>query len=315
MALGLGYFSSVGFGEESTWGTAVSRTHWYRLVSSNLRRRTVKIQRPVLGEDSSGMALKHLLVQHMVEGRVVLLVGLEGLGLLLKHALWGTPATTGTNPYTHTYKLGSSQPAGGLTVELIHGNASAEVFEGCRINRLVLRGASGGFVQIEMDIIGETSGGLTSAGSPTYTTNEVEISSHMAGSLSFNSASYTISDNFELVLDNRLRRRMLFGSLYTKDPKPTGRRGVSLSLGVEYETDALPTALTADTQGDVAVTFTNGSRSLAITVHNAYLDDVAHPVETADILSQRAMFLGESDGTDDGLQLVIVNTQSDAVAA
>ena len=41
-----GIGACVGFGEESTWGTAVSRTHWRPLISSSLTRTIEKVPRP-----------------------------------------------------------------------------------------------------------------------------------------------------------------------------------------------------------------------------------------------------------------------------
>ena len=45
----LGRGASLGFGIESTWGTAVARTNWMRVVSTGIDRTIDKVPRPHLG--------------------------------------------------------------------------------------------------------------------------------------------------------------------------------------------------------------------------------------------------------------------------
>lgn len=314
----LGRGAAMGIGEESTWGTAVSRTAWFRLVSSTIKRTVAKTQRGVLAESSSSRNRRaHYIGADDVGGTVVILMGYEGLGLLLKHALHGTPSTTGPSGsiYTHTFKLGTAPPTGGLTIEIIRGTGSAEVFEGCRISKMSWEIEAGGLMKVTLDVIGQTSAGPTSAGTPTYTTNELDVIHHQCGTLSFNSATYTLK-KFTVSLDNHLARRPLLGSKLTADPAPSDFTDVMFDAELEYEGDALLTALTADTESDAVISFAGvSSRSLSFTVHNAYLDDTDVPVNTVGVLPMSIKFRGQSDGTDEGLQIAVANTQSSATAA
>ena len=314
----LGRGAAIGIGEESTWGTAVSRTAWFRAISSTVRRKVSKAPRGVLAEATGSRNRRsHFISNDDVEGTIEFLVGFEGLGLILKHALHGTPSTSAPSGgiYTHTYKLGTAPPTGGLTIEIIRGTGSAEVFEGCRISKLTLSIEAGGLMRVSCDIIGETSGGPTTAGTPSYTSNELDVVHHQAGSLTFNSVSYT-PKKFTVTLDNKLARRQLLGSKLTKDPAPSDFTDVLFDVELEYDADTLLSALTADTESDLAISFAGvSSRTFSVTVHNAYVDDADVPVNTVGVLPHSVKFRGQSDGTDEGFQIAIANTQSSATAA
>src|SRR5262245_14233225 len=127
---------AFGFGNETTWGTAVSRTIWVRGLSESMKRTLSYIPRGVLVEASGSRNIRStFLASDMAGGTLEFLVGYEGMGRILQHILHGTPTTTGpvSSIYTHTYLLATSPPTGGLTIEVIRGNSGiSEVFEGCR---------------------------------------------------------------------------------------------------------------------------------------------------------------------------------------
>jgi hypothetical protein len=315
--LGRGAF--VGLAEEVTWGTAVSpRTHFFRILSASLMRKVNKEGRAVLAQ---GVAARrfHFTKEDLVEGDIEIEMAYEGIGLWLKHAL-GSTATTGTNPYTHTYSQASALPTG-LTIEQaawVGDDASvlSEVFEGCLINSWRARIAVGEIARLTASIIGETSSARGAASTPTYTANDVPMLHHQFGSLTFNSVTYTKVKSIEIQHDNSLGRRMLLGSTVTKRPQRSDFAKTVMRVTAELADSNLITAYTADTQGDVAVSFTGtGGRSSTWTVHNAYLTDHKDAVTGPGVVERTYEFTGESDGTDEGIAIQIVNTQSTAIAA
>ncbi len=312
----LGNGTAIGIGEESTWGTAVSRTHWFRAISESMKRTVTKSPRPVLSEASASRNRRsHYIASDMAGGSFEILMGYEGAGLLLKHILGGSPATTGSSsPYTHTYKLAAA-PQTGLTIEVKRGNGTSEVFEGCKISKATFKIEAGGLMRVTCDVIAQTSGGRTSAGSPTFTTNELDVIHHQAGSLSWNSNSYT-PKAIEVTIDNKMATRQLLGSKLTAEPKPSDFLDVMIKVDLEWENDNLNGSLTADDAADLSITFTGeGSRTIAFTAHNAFLEDVSDPVSSVGVIAQSGTFRAQSDGTDEGLAIVIANTQSSATAA
>jgi len=112
--------------------------------------------------------------------------------------------------------------------------------------------------------------------------------------------------DLSLTVNNGLARRQLLGSTVTKEPLRSDFQSVELSVTLEVE-DALYAALLADTQGDATITFTSGSLSMAFTIQNAYLMEASDPVSDAGVVQMSLTFAAESDGTDEGLQIVMTN--------
>ena len=161
---------------------------------------------------------------------------------------------------------------------------------------------------MDLDVIAETSSARAGATTPAYGAGDTPVLHSHAGQFSFGGASYDLVD-MSLAVNNALARRQLLGSAVTKQPKRNDFQSIELSVTVEVE-DALYAAFLADTQSDAAITFTSGSLSAAFTVHNAYLTSASDPVTSAGIVSQSLTFVGESDGTNEGLAIAIVNNNS-----
>ena len=135
------------------------------------------------------------------------------------------------------------------------------------------------------------------------------------GRFSFNAVNYTAA-RLVIEVDNKLTERHLLGSLNLKEPKQGDFRDIRVTADAEWESDTLQAAYTADTESDLAFTATGvSSRTWAATLHNAYIDDDAAAVSQVGVVPQTTVFRGQSDGTDEGLKIVIANTQSTATAA
>ena len=301
--------SAIGSGEESTWGTAVARSAWRPAISSNLLRTVERVPRPNLQTGAAGvMRRSHFTAADNAGGSVSIELTYENCGMWVKHLL-GAAATTGSSPYTHTYTLGTLPT--GLTIENIRGTGTSEVFEGCRINTGTFAVSAGGVMSLDLDIIAETSAARGTAPTPSYGAGDTPVLHSHAGQFSFNSVSYDLV-SMSLAVNNALARRQLLGSAVTKQPKRNDFQSVELSVEIEVE-DALYQSMIADDQSDAVITFTSGALSAAFTIHNAYLTSASDPVTSAGIVSQSLSFVGESDGTDEGLSIAIVNTNSSAV--
>lgn len=308
----------IGIGEETEWGTAVDRAVWFHGITESMKRSLEKRKRPVLGDHSGNARAprRHYVASDNAGGSFEILVTYEGLGLLLKHALWGHATTGASSPYTHRYKPAATAPTGGLTIEVIRGDGTAEVFSGCRISKLTVKLEAGGLMRCTVEVIAKTSGGRVSAGTPVHTTSrDLEVVHHHGAEATWNAASFGYKA-FELVVDNKLARRQLVGSSNSKDPKPSDDQEITVRLDTEWSNDTLQTGLTADTESDLVLAFTGpGSRELTITVHNAYVADNSAPVTGVGVIAETTNFHGQDDGTDLGIEIEIVNTQAVGTAA
>lgn len=302
---------SFGMGEESTYGTAVSITNWLEMISCTLDREIDYQPEGTLGRsgDAGRMNRRKYVASDNVSGSISFNMAYDDSTLMVfKHAM-GVVATTGTaTPYAHAISLGALPT--GLSIEK-HANASkAEKFEGCKITDFTVNIAAGGLMTCDATFIGETSGGLVAAGTPTYSTSTEEIKHHHAGQLSFNAVNYDITD-LTISASSGVDRRQVLGSKLTKEPTPAGKREVTFSVTYEWLADTLHAAFIAGTESDVAITFTgSGDNTLIITGHNAYVSSVSTPIQGPGVISQTVEFTCQSDGTDLGLKFAFTNANA-----
>jgi hypothetical protein len=233
------------------------------------------------------------------------------MGLLCKH-LMGAVSTTGTNPYTHVYTFADDVPTG-LTIENIRGTGTSEVFEGCRLNTGSFTVSAGGVMTCDFDVIAETGAATPrgSAGTPTFSATDAPILHSQAGQFTFNGATYDLID-MTLTVNNALAVRQHLGSTVTAKPLRSDFQSVELAITVEVE-DALYAAFISDTESDAHITFTDGTRSFRIDLQNAYLSTVTDPISDANVVRQSITLIGQSDGTDEGLKLTVINGDSTGI--
>lgn len=324
MSTRLGMGTAIGIGAESTWGTAVARTAWVRAVSAGLMVTPRKTPRPDLYGSSVGTRIKHLIEASDCGGDIEWIGGYEGQGLLLKHALWGTPSTTGpvSGIYTHTYPLGASVPDG-LTIEVVRGTDStgtnvSRIYEGCLIDEWEASVQAGGYLRCRASIIGETGASDATAGTVSFTSNEIDLAHAQAGAFTWNSVANTgIVRSLTWRLRNSLARRNNLGSTLTAKPQPSDFRAVEVEVDMEQADAAMLDALTADTEAAGSIAFSGtGSRTWTLNLHGAYVDSVSDEISAPGILRQKVKLIGQfTSGSSFGMSVVVANTQSSAVAA
>jgi len=307
--------ATVGIGVESIWGTPVARTNWLRVISINARRILEKVPRPHLGNAGQVSANRRQFYRggDDVEITIEFVAAYDDSTVLLLVYALGAVATTGGGPYTHTVTLESNALVG-LTIEALLGTGSSEVFEGCVINTLELSAEAGGFVKGSVTLFGQTSATRGAAPTPTYSSNGETILASHAGTLAFNSDTFDLR-SVKWKCDKKLIRRRHLGSANTLKPMPGDFSEVTMEAVVEYFDDAPYDAFLADTQDDAAVVFTGAtSNTFTATLQNAVIFDHGMPVSTAGPVLQNLTFKGFSDGTDEGLKLVVVNGNAAATA-
>lgn len=306
--------TSLGLGQESTNGTPVSRTHWFRVESFTGGASTQFATRSTLAASTGSFnSIARFKVRTNIAFTVKLLVGFEGFGIIWKNVFGKAPESpSGSGPYTHTQKLGIVKNFS-LTAEIILGDGSAEVFAGCVATKAVVEVSEGGEMSVTLDFVGMSTGGRTSAGTPTYTANEYFVNSGMVSSaLTWNSYAWAWK-SLRWTIDRGVSTRRLGGS-YDAALAVPGRLKVSLDIEAEYDSDTPQTGQMAGTQADCSVTFTDDTRTWTLELHNAFLDEAATDLAEGP-LPMKARLVGLSDGTDEGLELVVVNSQSTTLAA
>jgi hypothetical protein len=225
----------------------------------------------------------------------------NGLGLLLEAAL-GSVATTGSGPYTHTFTPGASLLSMSAAVERgVGASMGDEEFYGLKVNTFELSVTPGGVMSCKLDLIGMTSGARGGDSPPALGTYLPILHKH-AGLLSYNSVDYKIS-SFALRINNSLARLDELGSEYSSEPEPTDFQSIEVECELVARSDALYTAHKAQTASDAVITFSDGTRSMEITLHNAQITSYEDPISDPGVLKQTVVF----KGTEHGLKVVLIN--------
>lgn len=306
--------SAIGLGVEGTWGTfqAPSGSAWLRPISMDIARVRSKQPRAVLTQGSAGVPMNRALYveSDIVGGSFTVEAEYHSLPLLLEWAMGGS-TTSGAGPYSHVQKLAAEMPFG-MSLDQMRGyGGTSDKFEGCVATQWSLSvSAASAPMTFSATVLGQTGTERGSASTPTFSTVDAPVLYHQAGTFSFNSVSYTLID-MTVSVDNALGPRIQLGSLNTLQPKRTGYMSVTTTVTLEVK-DALRTAYLSDTASDYSITFTGaGDYSMVIEGHNCIITACSDPVSSAGILRQTITFTSLSDGTDDGLEITVINNESD----
>ena len=306
--------SVIGLATEDDYGTAKARSNWRPVISSSLTRTIEKVPRPSLRVGTLGaMRRSNYVSVDSAGGSFSVECTYENVGLLLHHWLGSssTYTATGSAPFTHTYKIAEDVPLG-LTIENVRGTGTSEVFEGARISSGTLSVASAGMMSFEAEVIAETSAARGSAGTPSFGSGDTPVLHSHAGVMAWGGSSYDLID-FSVTVNNALSTRQHLGSAATKKPLRSDFQTVEVSCTVECD-DALMAAYLANTESDGTITFTSGSQSFKVEFQNAYLSACSDPISDASIVQQSLTFTCQSDGTNEGIEITVINANATATA-
>ncbi len=296
--------AGIKVGVEVTPGTAVSRTLSCEINGSTLTSTRSRTPRGLLSHKSSGFVKDELVTGIEVGGAVTLPVSYNGLGMLIRAAL-GAAASSGTGPYTHTYGPAAALPS--LTIEEIFGNSGRSIiYSGCKINSLTLSVTPGAESTWAFDIVGMKAAADGSAGSPSYPDKVFAEAYECA--VTWGGSSIGTVKSAEAVITNGATRRPQVGALTSAEPSVGVPRRATATIVIDKDSFAPRIAETADTVGDLVLTFTDsatGAKTITITLP----DCRATVTETvggsmADITTSVAF------ASNDNPAIVIVNAES-----
>jgi Phage tail tube protein len=247
---GYGENSWIGFGEETTWGTPVTRTKFVEILSEN-----IKFVKPLNQRASLRSASRRYYIpgKQSVEGSIRTELLYEGFEKLLKHAMGaGADSALAGGAYLHKYTI-AAQPPTGLTIE-VNRDVCAFVYAGCQIQSITLENAVDGTVQCSLDILGEDE--VTAAAStPTFPADKPV---HWAQVTTVTAGSYTVvAESLRLTIAETLAAdRYRLGLKTRKGIGRNGRRVVSGSFVAEFEDVTQYNAFLGDTEQAVTITWT-----------------------------------------------------------
>jgi hypothetical protein len=318
-----GYGTALGWGLETTEGTAVSRTNWGHVYNASLQETSAVEPVGTLYElGSSDVANDHV-VSKSVSGSLELPLQYKGQGLWLALLFGDEPAPSGSDPdYTYTYDRAAAF-AESATVEVLKGNSGrSEVFAGVKVNRGVIRVNPRDIVRLSLDLIGISAAARGAAGTPTfsgavsaqavYSRHAEEITSgSRAAEFSYGGANYTFT-SLEIEINNNLSDSDDVSVDYSPAAIDQGGQGeITMRATLTYKgsaSDALRTAHAAGTESTFALTFAGvGNQALTITGRNAKVTGYTDPITGPGRIPATVTMRFKPDASNGALTLALTN--------
>ena len=316
MAIQYGFNSFIRLDQESAWGSAVSSPGVSnRIISCTLQRTQERERKTHLSTPASGMLSGLFDGFENTGGNITMPIHYTGQGQLIKCAL-GAVTTSGAGPtYTHLYVPNFDPPS--MTIQFERGTGltdAMEEFTGCMVSQMTLSCEAGGELTGSFDIIAKT--GATRSGSATaasYGSGD-QIFHFEAGTLAYDSNTYTIR-SFDLVLNNNLDRRNNLGSKLTGEPVFSDVREVTMAITADMEDNTLYNSMLAGDQSDVTLVFTstaNSAHTFKIKLTQALLQDYSDSITSFGRVERSFTFLGTASAANAGLEIEIINGAASA---
>lgn len=231
--------SLIGFGEEVTWGTAVTPTEFIEVISAALKSEK--------GFEEAESVYSYDLVRDVpgkksVAGPIATELHYAGFGVLLKHLMGNASVTTvpltgaDAGAYEHTI-IPTDDPPVGLTIEQAIED-KAHVMAGCRLNGVTITMEADQQLHAEFAALGRDEDSLASPTSPTLPAENPVLFDQ----LTFNvDASPVLITSSEASLANGLREDGRFvNSRYPRKFDREGRRDLTGSFTTDYDADIDP---------------------------------------------------------------------------
>lgn len=239
---GLGMNSWLGFGEESSYGTASTRTNFLEIESETLMKEVNRIEAVSI--------LRRGVVDNKVLSGAVHVMGdmsfpvqYDGWMPLLKHAFGAVAhsqpdVTNAPTVYKHHFTIEDVLPTG-LTFEVFRDTTQfttepnkSFVYTGCKIEKIELHCAVDEVLRCNVSIMGQDEARATrSSSNPTFSSAPYVIFTQ--GILTYNSNDMEVN-NVALSLNNGLAPRFKLGSALTREPVADAKIVASGSFECEF---------------------------------------------------------------------------------
>lgn len=258
----------LGFKSEATYGSAVTVDTFHEgYLSDN----PVRTQDPLVSQGiRAGRRVAALALPgaKSVQGPFNLELFPAPLATLLTH-MFGTVATVGAGPYTHTATPGSVDD-NSFTAQVgifgAGGTVHPFTYSGCVLGGWTISGTAGEIANLGLDVIAQDYVTATALAAASYGDEVpftfVDGSVSVAGTPLASVTSFTL----EAAFARRVKHRV--GSALIMKPTESGRRSHTITVESEFEDLTLHDL--ANTEVAVVLAFDNGTETFTITT-NAYV--------------------------------------------
>lgn len=239
---GLGMNSWLGFGDESTYGVAATRTAFLEIESETLMKEVAKINANSILRRGT-VDNKIIAGAVSVSGDMVFQAQYDGWLKLLKHAFGAVvdsqpDVTNAPTVYKHTFTIQDVLPTG-LTFEVFRDTTlfttepnKSFIYTGCKIEKFELTCQVDQTVKVTVSIIGQDGErDVKSSSNPPFSGAPYMIFTQ--GILTYNNDDKEVT-NVTLTLTNGLAVRPKLGSALTREPVSDVKLVASGSFEMEF---------------------------------------------------------------------------------
>lgn len=303
----------VGWKSETTFGTAVTPDVFMPVRSASLSIDEGYIRSEAI-RASRFTQTPARLGARVISGDVEMELPNTSIAALLKH-LFGSVATTGVGPYTHTFTPGSAlgksltlqvgvEDAGGTVRPFTASGAKPGDWSiSCNVGELAMLS----FDWTSKDIVTATALATASYSASLAPFTFVEGSVTVDGSPVASARSVTLSATKNLKTD-----RHVLGSRTIREQLNEGRYEFTTEIGADFDDLTLFALQVAGTQVGSVLTFSNGTESLTITSSGQIEGDA--PSLSTNGLEEQTVRLHHSHATSDASAITAVLVNSEATA-
>jgi hypothetical protein len=312
----LGAGSYLAIGEESTYGTAVTRTHWLRSAREmSLAREVVRevvLPLGLPGENAHNAEELYIAADNAGGSLTVMLGWEDGTPLLLRQ-MFGAGTTTGSGPYVHTFRFHAHPTtAPSLTMEQVGGAfgpaSRAEVFEGCVFPSWEITAEPGQPLMVTLDVIAETSGGNASPSLPSFPAGGGWFYHNHLATATFDGDSLGSIKRMSIRGNRQLTRQPELGSLQTSRPLADGLMEIEVEIVHRFDNNDAYSDYLSGTVGALVLSFNNGGgKILGFTAAAAQITNCAKPINSAGPIDVTTTFKCLATSTNEGIICALTN--------
>ena len=302
---------------------------WLRASEIAFQEAVTSVVVDDLSGSGSGVEGARFAVAQEVGGSMRLPVTHEGFGGVLEWCLGGTPSSTGSGPYTHTYPTGINTPYRSLVhvYTAADGTSLQSEYAGLQVESLTLSVEAGGVAYATIGARGFVAKrsstyqlGVAATETPAAAAigTSVPVLGKTGAALSWGGNSIACR-TLELSFTRPLDRAVDFGADYLAEGVLSGPIAVTLTVtraADEDDTATIRAAVMAGTAGDLSISFTSGTKVFYVDLSDAVPTAYSAPFTAGGALVETVTFTAQALTTSDyGFRLRVTNAASAAVTS
>lgn len=305
---GSGISGQVMLAAESAWGTAVTATRGYEIVSENIQAVPDHVE-------SAGIRSGQRLIRSddwalgmiRVGGPMEYELSTRNLALLLEHSLGTVTSMAGPTPGT----LSPADLTGkGMTVQVgrpdVAGTVIPYTFSGGKVSSWDVSCAVGEIAKLSIDWVFKDQTTATALAAASYTSG-LGLFAFTHGVVTIGGTTVSVRNVRLGGLNNLNVQRDFMGGTNIAEPIETGRRDYTVALELDHNGTVLPGRITSGAESAMTLTFTSGGSIVKFTTNTRWDDGFAN-LGGMDILTQPLTGKLVATGADSTALLVHVTS-------